>query len=186
MESDIERLGVNFCITGQPQHDAYSQAVVDIASRHKSVIFTGYVDEATKRHLYLNALALISPSLVEGFGIPVLDAACLGLPALASPIGSHREIQAMHDFQEHVLLCSTLHTSDWASAMRLVVLRLQQKRQNLSPEGEHLLLNQIRQERIQRYKALQEQINTAFGAGLCELLSEDSSIDRLSTTVTNP
>ena len=55
MESDIERLGVNFCITGQPQHDAYSQAVVDIASRHKSVIFTGYVDEATKRHLYLNA-----------------------------------------------------------------------------------------------------------------------------------
>ena len=62
-------------------------------------MLTGYVDEATKRHLYLNALALISPSLVEGFGIPVLDAACLGLPALASPIGSHREIQAMHDFQ---------------------------------------------------------------------------------------
>ena len=186
MESDIERLGVNFCITGQPQHDAYSQAVVDIASRHKSVIFTGYVDEATKRHLYLNALALISPSLVEGFGIPVLDAACLGLPALASPIGSHREIQAMHDFQEHVLLCSTLHTSDWASAMRLVVLRLQQKRQDLSPEGEHLLLNKIRQERIQRYLALQEQINTAFGAGLCELLSEDASIDPLSTTVPKP
>ena len=186
MESDIERLGVNFCITGQPQHDAYSQAVVDIASRHKSVIFTGYVDEATKRHLYLNALALISPSLVEGFGIPVLDAACLGLPALASPIGSHREIQAMHDFQEHVLLCSTLHTSDWASAMRLVVLRLQKKRQDLSPEGEHLLLNKIRQERIQRYLALQEQINTAFGAGLCELLSEDASIDRLSTTVPKP
>ena len=43
-----------------------------------------------------------------------------GLPTLASPIGSHREIQAMYDFQEHVLLCSTLHTSDWASAMRLV------------------------------------------------------------------
>ena len=29
MESDIERLGVNFCITGQPQHDAYSKAVTD-------------------------------------------------------------------------------------------------------------------------------------------------------------
>ena len=100
---------------------------------------------------------------MEGFGIPVLDAACLGLPALASPIGSHREIQAMHDFQEHVLLCSTLHTSDWASAMRLVVLRLQQKRQDLSPEGEHLLLNKIRLERIQRYLALQEQIKTALG-----------------------
>ena len=93
MESGIERLGVHFCITGQPQHDAYSRAVTDLVSKHKSVIFTGYVDEATKRHLYLNALALISPSLVEGFGIPVLDAACLGLTTLASPISSHREIR---------------------------------------------------------------------------------------------
>ena len=92
----------------------------------------------------------------------------------------------MHDFKEYVLLCSTLHTSDWASAMRLVVLRLQQKRQDLSPESQHLLLNKIRQERIQRYLALQEQIKTAFGAGLYELLSEDARIDRLRTTAPKP
>ena len=182
MESDIERLGVKFCITGQPQNDAYGRAVNDLVRKQKSVIFTGYVDEATKRHLYLNALALISPSLVEGFGIPVLDAACLGLPALASPIGSHREIQAMHDFQEHVLLCSTLHTSDWASAMRLVALRLQQKHQDLSPESAQLMLNQIRRERIQRYQVLQEQIEIEFKAGLCEVL-KDNFPTNLSTTV---
>ena len=186
MESDVERLGVKFCITGQPQNDSYSRAVNDLVRHHKSIVFTGYVDEATKRHLYLNALALISPSLVEGFGIPVLDAACLGLPALASPIGSHREIQAMHDFQEHVLLCSTLHTSDWASAMRLIALRLRQKHQNLSPEGAQLMLNQIRRERIQRYQVLQEKIKSAFKTGLCELLSEDTGIDRLNTTVSQP
>ena len=186
MESDIERLGVKFCITGQPQNDSYSRAVNDLVRQHKSVVFTGYVDEATKRHLYLNALALISPSLVEGFGIPVLDAACLGLPALASPIGSHREIQAMHDFEEHVLLCSTLHTSDWASAMRLVALRLRQKHQDLSPEGAQLMHNQIRRERIQRYQVLQEQIKSAFKTGLCELLSEDTGIDRLNKTVSQP
>ena len=116
----------------------------------------------------------------------MLDAACLGLPALASPIGSHREIQAMQDFQEHVLLCSTLHTSDWASAMRLVSLRLQQKRQDLSPAGEQLLLNKIRRERIQRYQALQEQINTAFAAGLCQLLNENADGERLSATMPNP
>ena len=170
MESNIERLGVKFCITGQPQHDAYSRAVTDVASKHKSVIFTGYVDEATKRHLYLNALGLISPSLVEGFGIPVLDSACLGLPTLASPIGSHREIQAMHDFDQHVLLCSTLHTSDWASAMRLVTLKMQKRHQGLSNKSKQLLLNQIRRKRIERYKSLQEKINTAFSNGLCELI----------------
>ena len=37
-----------------------------------------------KLDLYLNALGLLSPSLVEGFGIPVLDGACLGMPTLAS------------------------------------------------------------------------------------------------------
>ena len=186
MESGIERLGVHFCITGQPQNDAYSRAVTELVSKHKSVIFTGYVDEATKRHLYLNALAVISPSLVEGFGIPVLDAACLGLSALASPIASHREIQAMHDFQEHVLLCSTLHTSDWASAMRLVSLRMQQQRQGLSPAGEQLLLNKIRRERIQRYEALQDQINAAFSAGLCDLLNEDANGESLTEKMPAP
>ena len=186
MESGIERLGVHFCITGQPQHDGYSRAVTDLVSKNNSVIFTGYVDEATKRQLYLNALALISPSLVEGFGIPVLDAACLGLPALASPIGSHREIQAMKDFQEHVLLCSTLHTSDWASAMRLVSLRLQHQRQDLSHECNQLLLNKIRRERIQRYEILQEKINTAFATGLCELLKEDANEECLSATIAAP
>ena len=119
---------------------------------------------------------------MEGFGIPVLDAACLGLPALASPIGSHREIQAMHDFEEHVLLCSTLHTSDWASAMRLVALRLQQKHQDLSPESAQLMLNRIRRERIQRYQVLQEQINIEFKAGLCEVLT-DNFPTNLSATV---
>ena len=88
----------------------------------------------------------------------------------------------MHDFQEHVLLCSTLHTSDWASAMRLVALRLQQKRQDLSPEGAQLMLNQIRRERIQRYQVLQEQIKIEFEAGLCEVL-KDNFQTNLSTTV---
>ena len=85
----------------------------------------------------------------------------------------------MHDFEEHVLLCSTLHTSDWASAMRLVSLKLQQQRQGLSPASEQLQLNKIRRERIQRYQALQEQIDSAFTAGLCDLLNENADGERL-------
>ena len=92
----------------------------------------------------------------------------------------------MKDFQEHVLLCSTLHTSDWASAMRLVSLRLQHQQQDLSHEGNQLLLNRIRRERIQRYLTLQQQINTAFATGLCELLNEDEDEERLSATMPAP
>ena len=67
------------------------------------IILTGYVDESSKLDLYLNALGLLSPSLVEGFGIPVLDGACLGMPTIASDCESHLEIQGLHDFGEHVL-----------------------------------------------------------------------------------
>jgi Glycosyltransferase len=44
-------------------------------SGHNSILLTGYVEGARAPRFLLNALALVSPSLVEGFGIPVLDAA---------------------------------------------------------------------------------------------------------------
>ena len=173
MESDLEQKNIRFCITGKPQNDEYSEAVRSVAAKHKSVIFTGYVDEATKRQLYLNALALLSPSLIEGFGIPVLDAACLGLSAIASPLGSHREIQAMHDFKDHVMLCSTLVTSDWASAMRLIALKNELSLSELSPKRQRKRLNQMRAERIQRYRHYQTLIDEAFQSTICDLLTSE-------------
>ena len=65
-------------MTGKLKSDSYSKAVKEVVANEPAILLTGYVDEATKLDLYLNALALLSPSLVEGFGIPVLDAACLG------------------------------------------------------------------------------------------------------------
>ena len=67
--------------------------------------------------------------------------------------------------------------------MRLVSLRLQKQRQDLSTASRQLLLNKIRRERIQRYQAMQEQIDTAFATGLCELLNEDENGERLTATV---
>ena len=49
-----------------------------------------YVDEIEKAWLFLNAHAFASPSCVEGFGIPVLDAASLGVRVIASDRPSRR------------------------------------------------------------------------------------------------
>ena len=165
LESGLEHKNIRLCITGKLQKDEYSKLVGAVAGKHRSLIFTGYVDEATKRQLYLNALGLLSPSLVEGFGIPVLDAACLGLSTIASPLGSHREIQAMDDFEDHVLLCSTLISSDWASAMRLIARKHEH---NFSRTSQ---LNQMRAERIQRYRRYQDLIDKAFRETVCGLLT---------------
>ena len=174
MESGLEQLGYQFCITGKPQKDEYSQEVKAIANNSRNIVFTGYVNEATKRQLYLNALALISPSLVEGFGIPVLDAACLGMTAIASPLASHQEIHHMNDFDQHVLLCSTIHTSDWASAMRLVSQRHLQDLEGQSDRLRQLKLNAIRQQRILRYRHFQASIEQAFRKSVCSLITQQS------------
>ena len=172
MESGVERLGFQFCITGKPQKDSSSKGVRAIADNNPNVVFTGYVNEATKRQLYLNALALVSPSLIEGFGIPVLDAACLGMTAIASPVGSHQEIHNMHDFDQHLLLCSTIHTSDWASAMRLTSQRHQQEFNNQSERYQQLKLNEKRHQRILRYRHYQALVEQAFSDSVCSLITQ--------------
>jgi len=120
VESDLSSLGIQLCVTGKLKGDDYSKAVKEIVQHEPGIMLTGYVDESSKLDLYLNALGLLSPSLVEGFGIPVLDAACLGMPALASDCKSHCEIKSMLDFTESVVTLNTLRSRDWASAMGAV------------------------------------------------------------------
>ncbi|QPN71487.1 glycosyltransferase [Synechococcus sp. CBW1108] len=184
IEAGIERHGIKLCITGKLKADRYSAKVKGLVNSHPDVLLTGYVDEATKRQLFLNALAVVSPSLVEGFGIPVLDAACLGLAVIASPSESHREIQQLHDFEQHVLLCSTLETSDWASAMRLVVGRIERQRleasegrpEHLRRQQQSLWLDELRQQRIRRYRALQQTIDAAFQASISRVIQAELAI----------
>jgi len=46
--------------------------------------FLGELDDATLARRYRGALAYVQPSLAEGFGIPVLEAAVAGTPVLAT------------------------------------------------------------------------------------------------------
>lgn len=50
------------------------------------------VDDTQLAHLYNQALAFVYPSLYEGFGIPLLEAAACGCPVIASDIPSSREV----------------------------------------------------------------------------------------------
>jgi glycosyltransferase involved in cell wall biosynthesis len=119
-ESDLSSLGIQLCVTGKLKGDDYSKAVKNIVKNEPGILLTGYVDESTKLDLYLNALCLVSPSLVEGFGIPVLDGACLGMPTIASDCESHLEIQAIQDFKDSVITLDTLKSRSWAAAMQAI------------------------------------------------------------------
>ena len=155
--SGLPQLGIKLCVTGMLKGDAYSRAVASQADA--SVVLTGYLDETTKTQLYLNALVVVSPSLVEGFGIPVLDAACLGVATIASPSNSHLEIQALQDFQSLIWICDTVNPLDWALAMQQLAVREQANLQDAVLE---------RRRRLERYAACSQQIQATFQDTLCE------------------
>ncbi len=52
----------------------------------------GYVSDEDLRTTVAGAVAVCSPSLYEGFGLPVLEGLATGRPVLASDIAAHREV----------------------------------------------------------------------------------------------
>lgn len=80
-------------IAGQPgwQSDPSFAAARSLGlDRH--VIFTGYVEDEALHALYRNAELFILPSLVEGFGIPAIEAMACGVPVVAAKTGALPEI----------------------------------------------------------------------------------------------
>ncbi len=56
------------------------------------VYITGYLDEASLSALYSGALALVYPSIYEGFGLPILEAMACGSPVICSNVASMPEV----------------------------------------------------------------------------------------------
>ena len=56
------------------------------------VVFTGFVPDEELVYLYGRAYALVQPSLMEGFGLPTVEAMACGTPVLSSRAGSLPEV----------------------------------------------------------------------------------------------
>ena len=56
-----------------------------------NVVHTGYIDEADKSALYQQASLFVFPSIYEGFGMPILEAAASKVPIITSDIPVLRE-----------------------------------------------------------------------------------------------
>jgi glycosyltransferase involved in cell wall biosynthesis len=56
------------------------------------VVFTGYVSDEDLALLYHGSLALVYPSLYEGFGLPILEAMSCGTPVICSNTSSMPEV----------------------------------------------------------------------------------------------
>lgn len=75
--------------------DYFYQSLAKVAKNlglEDKVIFSGQVSDPDLSGLYQNALAYIFPSLMEGFGLPGLEAMAHNCPVLSSNAGSLPEI----------------------------------------------------------------------------------------------
>jgi len=91
--------------------------------------FTGFVSDEELDALYREAIALVFPSLYEGFGLPPLEAMARGTPVITSNVSSLPEVVG-----DAALLVDPTSTAAIHTAMERV-LKDHQLRQDLSMRG---------------------------------------------------
>lgn len=82
----------------------------------RDVLFAGYVPEADLPLLFTGALALVFPSLDEGFGLPLIEAMACGCPVISSRISAMCEVVG-----DAGILVDPLDVEELARAMRALV-----------------------------------------------------------------
>ena len=71
------------------------QKIRDYITKHSytdDILFLGFITEEEKAWLYHNALAVVYPSVYEGFGLPVLEAMKHGTPVITYKNSSIKEV----------------------------------------------------------------------------------------------
>ena len=111
--SEIASKGFDLYVAGKIHDDEYGDRIKTMCKDDMNIKLLDYVDEAEKAWLFLNAYAFVSPSCVEGFGIPVLDAASLGVRVLASDLPSHKEIGNLLNTPDNFRLLDLSNIDNW-------------------------------------------------------------------------
>lgn len=88
---EIARTDIDFVLVGAAAKSFADSALNELPA---NVIRTGRLSDSQIKALYENALALVFPSIYEGFGIPPLEAMKAGCLTLAADIPAVREVCA--------------------------------------------------------------------------------------------
>ncbi|MET3522356.1 glycosyltransferase [Mesorhizobium abyssinicae] len=81
-DGGFHRQGVGYVLCGS-RGDGHAE-ISELAATIGGVKLLGYVSDTQLRWLYANAEAFLLPSLLEGFGMPALEAAYMGLLPIVS------------------------------------------------------------------------------------------------------
>lgn len=88
-KSGLRERGYSYVFCGPRGNNA--EEVYALAEKTENVHGFGYLSDAEIRWLYRNASGFVLPSLLEGFGLPALEAAKHGLISVVSHEGAQKE-----------------------------------------------------------------------------------------------
>jgi glycosyltransferase involved in cell wall biosynthesis len=86
----VQLNSVRLVISGNPESSILDR-IKDLNLEDR-VVFTGFIPDSDLPHYYRGAIALIFPSLYEGFGLPPLEAMACGVPVITSNRSSLPEV----------------------------------------------------------------------------------------------
>jgi glycosyltransferase involved in cell wall biosynthesis len=119
--------GVRLVLSGEP--DRKTADLARALGLEKRVQFFGSVADEVLPGLYRGAVALVFPSLLEGFGLPPLEAMACGTPVIASNAASIPEVVG-----DAGILVDPHDAEDLADAMRRVLYDTELQ-ENMSRKG---------------------------------------------------
>ncbi len=121
-----------FLLIAGTKRGTYFESLVALAKElgvEDRIRFVGYVTNEQLAYLYEKAAALVFPSFIEGFGMPVLEAMSVGLPVITSKEGALAEVAG-----SAALLVDPKEPEDIARAMHLLIQE-SNKREELRTRG---------------------------------------------------
>ncbi len=125
----LREAGVELHIAGKPANAMPQVARLAARLAPERVKLLGYVEEGALPQLFANALAFVFPSLIEGFGLVLLEAMAFGAPIVASNASVIPEVVG-----DAALLVDATRHSELQHAME-AVYRQPQLREELRRRG---------------------------------------------------
>ena len=107
-----QNAAVRLLVAGRGDSVAILRPLADQLGVGRRVDFVGPLEHADLLALMHGATALVFPSLVEGFGLPVLEAMSAGCPVLGSRIPTVLEVAG-----DAALVCDPARPDEFAAAM---------------------------------------------------------------------